>query len=79
MYKAFKGDPKMRRSPLSPISSASRTIAQNILFHCGTGVPPVHDVWYGRLARTSSAVKIFIDNKKCDRLIPALGMDVKQG
>ncbi|MEG4853014.1 hypothetical protein QUB10_19260 [Microcoleus sp. B5-D4] len=55
------------RSPLSPISSASRTIAQNILFHCGTGETPVHDLWYGRLARTSSAVEIFIDNKKCDR------------
>ncbi len=54
------------RSLLSPVSSASRTIAQNILFHyCGTGETPVHDLWYGRLARKSSAVKIFIDNKKC--------------
>ena len=29
----------------------------------GTGVSPVHDLWYGRLTRTSSAVKIFIDKK----------------
>ncbi|MEG4235143.1 hypothetical protein QUA40_24000 [Microcoleus sp. Pol11C3] len=47
------------------MSSASRAIAQNILFHCGTGVSPVHDLWYGCLARTLSAVEIFIDNKKC--------------
>ena len=69
----------MSKFQLFDAVSLTEPIAQNILFHCGTGVSPVHDLWYGRLARTSSAVKIFIDNKKCDRLFPALGMDVKQG
>lgn len=42
------------------LASKILAIAQNILFHCGTGVSPVHDLWHGRLARTSSAVKIFV-------------------
>ncbi|MEG3939371.1 hypothetical protein QT995_14570 [Microcoleus sp. S36b_A3] len=69
----------MSKFQLFDAVSLTEPIAQNILFHCGTGVSPVHDLWYWRLARTSSAVKIFIDNKKCDRLIPALGLDFKQG
>jgi hypothetical protein len=55
------------RSLLSPVSSASRTIAQNILFHCGTGETPVHHL----------RLNIHF-TKKCDSLFPGLGTDVKQ-
>jgi hypothetical protein len=46
--------------------SLTEPIAQNILFHCGTGVSPVHHL----------RLKYSLTRKKSARL-PPLGMDVK--
>ncbi len=58
----------MSKFQLFDAVSLTEPIAQNILFHCGTGVSPLHHLRF----------KYSLTTKKCARL-PAVGMEVKQG
>ncbi|MBD1830341.1 hypothetical protein H6F71_23525 [Microcoleus sp. FACHB-61] len=56
----------MSKFQLFDAVSLTEPIAQNILFHCGTGISPVHHLRF----------KYSLTTKKSARL-PALGMEVK--
>ncbi|MEG4036174.1 hypothetical protein QUA03_20355 [Microcoleus sp. S36b_A4] len=64
----------MSKFQLFDAVSLTEPIAQSIVFHCGTGVSPVHDWWYGRLARTTNHVRLKYSLTTKSAPIPSAGI-----